>query len=78
MSGVVHIAFLPMNQAANSIDYKEQVKSVISKQGNNFCLHDDNARIHTSKLMQEFYVDSGLKRLGHPPYSPDLAPNEFG
>lgn len=25
--------------------------------------------------MQEFCVDSGVKRLGHPPYSPDLAPN---
>lgn len=49
ISGVVHIAFRRMNQAANSIDYKEQAKAVISKQGNNFCLHDDNARIHTPR-----------------------------
>ncbi|KAF2886046.1 hypothetical protein ILUMI_20125 [Ignelater luminosus] len=33
---------------------------------------------HTARLTQEFFKNVGLKLLAHPPYSPDLAPCDFG
>ena len=40
-------------------------------------LHWDNARPHISTLTQGVVEELGLRRLCHPPYSPDLAPNDF-
>ena len=36
-------------------------------------LHHDNTSSHTALRTREFFENSGLKTLPHPPYSPDLA-----
>lgn len=36
----------------------------------------DNAPIHTSRLLQEFFEEMGYPMLKWPPYSPDLNPIE--
>lgn len=41
-------------------------------------VHFDNARVHTCQKCARFLEESGLERLPHPPYSPDLAPCDFG
>lgn len=41
-------------------------------------LHHDNAPPHRAHIAQQFLENSSLKLLGHPPYSPDLAPCDFG
>jgi histone-lysine N-methyltransferase SETMAR len=41
------------------------------------CVHMDNARPHSSKLTNCFIEENGLKRIPHPPYSPDIAPTDF-
>ena len=78
--GIVHVAFRPLNVAANSADYQVQLARVIENLGRDaskIVIHDDNARIHTSNSVVEFYRKIGLRRLTHPRYSPDLAPNDF-
>ena len=40
-------------------------------------LHHDNAPIHRSKLVKSFQTNNRIEVTGHPPYSPDLAPNDF-
>lgn len=41
-------------------------------------IHYDNARPHTSKIVNAFLEETCLERMPHPPYSPDLAPCDFG
>lgn len=77
---VVHVDFQPINNAAKSFDYKEQLNTVIGVLGGdtaNVVIHDDNARIHTSKEMKTYYRQNNLSRLTHSRFSPDLAPNDF-
>lgn len=40
-------------------------------------LHHDNASSHTSAQTKEFLTGQNIELMGHPPYSPDLAPNDF-
>ena len=41
-------------------------------------LHHDNAPVLRLKKTDALLVKSGLTLLDHPPYSPDLAPRDFG
>lgn len=40
-------------------------------------LHHDNATPHTAAKTLNFLHESGVQLVTHPPYSPDLAPNDF-
>lgn len=40
-------------------------------------LHHDNASSHTSHQTSEYLSTQKIEMMGHPPYSPDLAPNDF-
>lgn len=40
-------------------------------------LHHDNASSHTANATIEFLRTQSVELMGHPPYSPDLAPNDF-
>lgn len=40
-------------------------------------LHHDNASSHTSNQTIEYLASEKIEIMGHPPYSPDLAPNDF-
>ncbi|CAK1594748.1 unnamed protein product [Parnassius mnemosyne] len=40
-------------------------------------LHHDNASSHTAHRTKEFLEQENIKLLDHPPYSPDLSPNDF-
>lgn len=40
-------------------------------------LHHDNASSHTSRQTNDFLSTQNIELMGHPPYSPDLAPNDF-
>ncbi len=43
----------------------------------NFILHQDNATPHTAALTRAFFTKFKIEVLGHPPYSPDMAPCDF-
>lgn len=40
-------------------------------------LHHDNASSHTSRETKAYLDTQKIELMGHPPYSPDLAPNDF-
>ena len=40
--------------------------------------HQDNAPVHNSILATDYLTNMGIKTVRHPPYSPDLAPCNFG
>lgn len=40
-------------------------------------LHHDNAPAHKAKRTQDFLDQERVQQVGHPPYSPDLAPCDF-
>ncbi|XP_025152513.1 histone-lysine N-methyltransferase SETMAR-like [Harpegnathos saltator] len=40
-------------------------------------LHQDNASSHTSAQTRDFLRTEKVELMGYPPYSPDLAPNDF-
>jgi [histone H3]-lysine36 N-dimethyltransferase SETMAR len=40
-------------------------------------LHHDNASSHTAARTKEFLEAQNIELMDHPPYSPDLAPNDF-
>ena len=77
---MVHVDFQPMNIAANSFDYTEQLGTVVDILGGDtsqIIIHDDNAPIYKSKETKNYYKMKKLSRLTHPRFSPDLAPNDF-
>lgn len=83
MSG--HIATVPLveRKTVNSEWYTTtclpKVFGEIRK--NNFkrriILHHDNASSHTSAQTSDYLSSENIELMGHPPYSPDLAPNDF-
>jgi len=40
-------------------------------------LHHDNASSHTARRTIEFLAENKIDLMDHPPYSPDLSPNDF-
>ncbi|CAH1977019.1 unnamed protein product [Acanthoscelides obtectus] len=40
-------------------------------------LHQDNASSHTAQRTRQYLTEENLELLDHPPYSPDLSPNDF-
>ncbi|CAH1962912.1 unnamed protein product [Acanthoscelides obtectus] len=40
-------------------------------------LHQDNASSHTAQKTRQYLTEENVELLDHPPYSPDLSPNDF-
>ncbi|CAH2001023.1 unnamed protein product [Acanthoscelides obtectus] len=40
-------------------------------------LHQDNASSHTAQETRQYLTEENVELLDHPPYSPDLSPNDF-
>ncbi|CAH1970250.1 unnamed protein product [Acanthoscelides obtectus] len=40
-------------------------------------LHQDNASSHTAQKTSQYLTDENVELLDHPPYSPNLSPNDF-
>ena len=74
--GIKSITMLGKNQKFNRVFFSEIVLLDLSKKirTNGYYLHMDNARPH---LVPNKLRELGLKRLEHPPYSPDIAPSDF-
>ena len=48
-----------------------------TKGGKGWFIHLENAPAHNSSVTEEAIAATGMTRLQHPPYSPDLAPSDF-
>ncbi|CAH1956331.1 unnamed protein product [Acanthoscelides obtectus] len=40
-------------------------------------LHQDNASSHTAQKIRQYLTEGNVELLDHPPYSPNLSPNDF-
>ena len=84
--GVVHYEFAARGQKINKEYYVEVLKrlrdAVRRKRpcfwsSGDWLLHDDNARAHSSNLVQQFLAKHKIVQLCQPPYSPDIASCDF-
>ncbi|KAL7741870.1 hypothetical protein ACLKA6_012087 [Drosophila palustris] len=78
-----HVATVPLEQRRTVnlsgtpiVCLKSSEKSK-NKQEKTNILHHDNASSHTSAQTSAFLTGQNVELMGHPPYSPDLAPNDF-
>lgn len=79
-NGMVHVSYQPAKSAANAENCIEQLEQIIIKSNldpSQVIIHHDNAPIHRSVIVQEFMKNNRIELTGHPPYSPDLSPNDF-
>lgn len=80
-----HVATIPLQErrTVNSEWYTTVcLPEVLSEIRKNNCrkrvfLHHDNASSHTSAQTKDYLLAQNVKLTGHPPYSPDLAPNDY-
>ena len=81
--GVIHIDYLPCG-IKNNLEYYaslfEQVRQSIKeihygKIRHGISIHQDNAAVHTSRVVMEAMHECDYELLPHPPYYPDLAPS---
>lgn len=80
-----HVATVPLEegQTVNSMWYTTTClpEVFVELRKNNpfrrIVLHHDNASSHKSAQTNEYLSTQKIELMGHPPYSPDLAPNDF-
>ncbi|UYV63956.1 hypothetical protein LAZ67_2006134 [Cordylochernes scorpioides] len=86
INGLVHHEFIPFGRTINQEVYLEimrRLREVVRLkrpkrwQNNDWILHVDNARPHTAHVVLQFLAKNSTIQIPHPPYSPDLAPNDF-
>ena len=80
-----HVATVPLRErrTVNSDWYTticllkvlEEIRKTNKKR--RIILHHDNASSHTSAKTREYLSGQNIELMGHPAYSPDLAPNDF-
>ena len=84
--GVVHFEYAPDGQTVNKEYYLEvlrRLRDAVRRKrptkwsSGDWHLHHDNAPPHSAHLVQNFLAKHGIPQLRHPPYSPDLSPNDF-
>ncbi|CAH2016445.1 unnamed protein product, partial [Acanthoscelides obtectus] len=85
VSNAGHIATIPLNEqrtvTANWYTTICFPKVITELQKINperrIILHQDNASSHTVQKTRQYLTEENVELLDHPPYSPDLSPNDF-
>ncbi|CAH1974983.1 unnamed protein product [Acanthoscelides obtectus] len=80
-----HIATIPLNeQSTVTADWYTTIclPKVITElrkinPERRIILHRDNASSHTAQKTRQYLTEENVELLDHPPYSPDLSPNDF-
>ena len=85
-TGIIYMHWVPTGQTVNKEYYVEVLREfrkrflgkrpALSKLGQ-WHFHQDNTLVHNSILVTDYLTKMGIKTVGHPPYSPDLAPCDF-
>src|SRR5436190_4438061 len=82
---MVYTHTVPQGQTINAEYYilvlKQLMKDHIPKKRPDLVgrwkLHHDNARPHVANAVLQYLAKKEVETVPHPPYSPDLAPNDF-
>ncbi|CAH1977988.1 unnamed protein product [Acanthoscelides obtectus] len=80
-----HIATIPLNQQRTvTVDWYTTIclPKVITElrkinPERRIILHQDDASSHTAKKTRQYLPEENVELLDHPPYSPDLSPNDL-
>ncbi|CAH1958315.1 unnamed protein product [Acanthoscelides obtectus] len=80
-----HIATIPLNEERTvTADWYTTIclPKVITelrkiKPERRIILHQDNASSHTAQKTRQYLTEENMELLDHPPYTPDLSPNDF-
>lgn len=85
-AGLVYFTSLPPNTTFNSATMCVNILPALKNAARNtkgirrdlkLRIHMDNARPHTSKSTKKVIDELGFIQLPHPPFSPDISPNDF-
>ena len=86
--GILHFEFVPNGHFIDAELYCQQLERVYVKLKEKYpavisekcaLLQQDNAKTHAAKKTKEkFEQMDGVEILPHPPFSPDLAPSDYG
>ncbi|UYV74934.1 hypothetical protein LAZ67_12001834 [Cordylochernes scorpioides] len=86
IKGIVHYEYLEEGQTINKESYLNIMRRVHESirlkrsemwSSKNWIIHHDNAPPHTATSVPTYLAKHGIQILQQPPYSPDLAPNDF-
>ena len=78
--------WVPTGQTVNKEYYVEVLREFRKRFGGKtpapfksgqWYFHQDNTPVHNSILVTDYLTKMGIKRVRHPPYSPDLVPSDF-
>ena len=83
--GIFRLDFLPKRSIITGVYYAnlpDQLRTAIrekrqGKLSKGVLLQQDNARVHTCKVVMDAVERNGYELIPHPAYSPDLAPSNF-
>ncbi|CAH1984642.1 unnamed protein product [Acanthoscelides obtectus] len=80
-----HIATIPLNEQRTVIagwytticlpKFITELRKINPERRIN--LHQDNASSHTAQKTRQYLTEENVELLDHPPYSPDLSPDDF-
>ncbi|CAH2003055.1 unnamed protein product [Acanthoscelides obtectus] len=73
-----HIAAIPLNeQRIVTADWYTTISSKKINPGRRIIRHQDSASSHTAQKTRQYLTEDNVELLEHPPYNPDLSPNDF-
>ena len=85
-TGMIYMHWVPTGQTVNKEYYVEVLREfslrfrwkrpALFKSGQ-WHFHQDNAPVHNSILVTDYFTKMSTKSVPQPPYSPDLAPCDF-
>ena len=83
--GVIMLDFLPKRSTITGVFYAkllDQLRTAIrekrrGKLSKGVLVQQNNARVHTCKVVMDAVERNGYELIPHPAYSPDLAPSDF-
>ncbi|CAH1991401.1 unnamed protein product [Acanthoscelides obtectus] len=85
VSKAAHIATIPLNEEITvTVDWYTTIclPKVITElrkinPERRIILHQDNASSHTAQKTRQYLTEENVELLDHPPYRPDVSPNDF-
>ena len=85
LTSTVHHEFIPSGQTVKghfNVQVLQRLRDAVRRKWRDkwlgeWFLHRNNALSHTSLVVQQFLAGKSIPVITQPPYSPDLAPNDF-